>query len=101
MEVIITKHASQRMKERMNIKSGAKQRRMAELAISRGKCVEIQEWEDSHGPTMLVEFNKRVFVYGIDKALITVMYARKYREGKEGLLSHLYLQEAKKEMAYA
>ena len=101
MEVIITKHASQRMKERMNIKSGTKQHRMAELAISRGKCIEVQERENHDGPTMLVEYNQRVFVYGIDRALVTVMHARKYREGKEGLLSHLYLQEAKKEMAYA
>lgn len=99
-----TKHAGKRMKERLNIKSPARQERMANLALERGKFLTLQERmrQGRRVINMILEYQERYFVFSEDKRLITVLpYRKRAHQSKASLLQFLTEQERSLELRYA
>ena len=105
MEMMLTtKHAGKRMKERLKIKSKARQERMANLALERGEFKEFEErtFAGNSVTNMILEYQNRRFVFGKDKQLITVLpLQKKHHRSKYALLKEAAKEDRNRELRYA
>ena len=104
MEMKLTRHAEKRMKERLGIKSSKQRMRMASLALSRGKLVDVEdrEWKGSTEARMVLEYGEGLYVFARDLSLVTVLEAkRKKCLSRDEALTGIMVKESRQAIAYA